>query len=66
MMHGVHQLFARLEALPYTSVARVHITALDISATDIRRRIRPHEPVRYLLPEAVQDAVLESGAYETT
>ena len=49
-----------------TSVARVHITALDISATDIRRRIRTHEPVRYLLPEAVQDAVLESGAYETT
>ena len=49
-----------------TSVARVHITALDVSATDIRRRIRTHEPVRYLLPAAVHDAVIESGAYETT
>jgi nicotinate-nucleotide adenylyltransferase len=48
-----------------TRIARVHITALDISATDIRRRIRTHEPVRYLLPEAVHDAVLASGAYET-
>ena len=49
-----------------TSVARVHITALDVSATDIRRRIRTHEPVRYLLPEAAHDAVIASGAYETT
>ena len=49
-----------------TRVARVAITALDISATDIRRRIRTYESVRYLLPEAVHDAVLESGAYETT
>jgi nicotinate-nucleotide adenylyltransferase len=49
-----------------TTVARVHITALDVSATDIRRRIRTHESVRYLLPEAVHDAVIASGAYETT
>jgi nicotinate-nucleotide adenylyltransferase len=48
-----------------TRIARVPITALDISATDIRRRIRTHEPVRYLLPDAVHDAVLASGAYET-
>jgi nicotinate-nucleotide adenylyltransferase len=48
-----------------TSVARAHITALDVSATDIRRRIRTHQSVRYLLPEAVHDAVLASGAYET-
>jgi nicotinate-nucleotide adenylyltransferase len=49
-----------------TSLARVHITALDVSATDIRRRIRTHESVRYLLPEAAHDAVIASGAYETT
>jgi nicotinate-nucleotide adenylyltransferase len=49
-----------------TRVARVPITALDVSATDIRRRIRTHEPVRYLLPEEVHDAVIASGAYETT
>jgi len=49
-----------------TRLSRVHITALDISATDIRRRIRTHESVRYLLPEAVHDDVIASGAYETT
>jgi len=49
-----------------TNIARVPITALDVSATDIRRRIRTHEPVRYLLPEAVHDAVIASGVYETT
>jgi nicotinate-nucleotide adenylyltransferase len=47
-------------------VARVSIDALDISASDVRRRIRTRESVRYLLPEAVHDAVLESGAYPTT
>jgi nicotinate-nucleotide adenylyltransferase len=48
-----------------TSLARVGIDALDISATDIRRRIGAGESVRYLLPEAVHDAVLASRAYET-
>jgi len=48
-----------------TSCARIRITALDVSATDIRRRIRARESVRYLLPEGVHDAVIESGVYET-
>jgi len=49
-----------------TSLARVRIRALDVSATEIRRRIRTHESVRYLLPEAVHDDVIASGAYEAT
>jgi nicotinate-nucleotide adenylyltransferase len=49
-----------------TRVLRVPIDALDVSATDIRRRIRARESVRYLLPEAVHDAVLASGAYAAT
>lgn len=49
-----------------TSLARVRIRALDVSATEIRRRIRTHESVRYLLPEAVHDDVIASGAYEGT
>ncbi|MBM4383653.1 MAG: nicotinate (nicotinamide) nucleotide adenylyltransferase [Deltaproteobacteria bacterium] len=47
-----------------TSLARVLIDALDISATDIRRRIGAGESVRYLLPDTIHDAVLASGAYE--
>ena len=46
-----------------TTVARVAIAALDVSATEIRRRIRAARSVRYLLPEAVHDAILASGAY---
>jgi nicotinate-nucleotide adenylyltransferase len=49
-----------------TRLARVAIDALDVSATDIRRRIRAGESVRYLLPDAVHDAVLASGAYRAT
>jgi nicotinate-nucleotide adenylyltransferase len=47
-----------------TRIARVRIRALDVSATEIRRRIRSRESVRYLLPEAVHDDVIASGAYE--
>jgi nicotinate-nucleotide adenylyltransferase len=46
-----------------TSLARVAIDALDVSATEIRRRLRAGESVRYLLPDAVHDAVIASGAY---
>jgi nicotinate-nucleotide adenylyltransferase len=49
-----------------TTISRVYVDALDISATEIRRRIRTHESVRYLLPEAIHDAVIASGAYEST
>ena len=41
----------------------VEIAALDVSASDIRRRLREGRSVRYLLPEAVHAALLESGIY---
>ncbi len=41
----------------------VEITALDVSASDIRRRLREGRSVRYLLPESVRTLVIESGAY---
>jgi nicotinate-nucleotide adenylyltransferase len=47
-----------------TWVRLVEISALDISASDIRGRIRAGASVRYLLPEPVRQAVLESGVYE--
>lgn len=46
-----------------TWIRLVEITALDISASDVRRRLREGRSVRYLLPEAVRCAVEESGAY---
>jgi nicotinate-nucleotide adenylyltransferase len=46
-----------------TSIRLVEITALDISASAIRSRIRAGRSVRYLLPESVHDAVHASGCY---
>ena len=49
----------------HTWVRLVEITALDISATDVRARLRAGLSVRYLVPEPVREAILESGVYTT-
>lgn len=46
-----------------TRLTLLPITELDISASDIRARIREGRSVRYLLPEPVRAAVEESGCY---
>lgn len=46
-----------------TWVRLVEIPALDVSASDIRARLREGRSVRYLLPGAIRRAVLESGVY---
>lgn len=44
----------------------VEIAGFDVSASDLRARLRDGRSVRYLLPESIRDAVLESGVYGTT
>lgn len=39
------------------------ISALDVSATDLRRRLREGQSVRYLIPEAARDAVRACETY---
>jgi len=46
-----------------TRIHRVAITALDISASDLRERLRAGRSTRYLLPEAVRKAVADSGCF---
>jgi nicotinate-nucleotide adenylyltransferase len=46
-----------------TWVRRVEIAALDISASDIRARLRCGRSVRYLLPETIWEEVLRSRVY---
>jgi len=46
-----------------TWIRLVEITALAVSASDIRARLREGRSVRYLMPEAVREAVLASGCY---
>ncbi len=46
-----------------TWVRLLEISSLDVSASEIRARLREGRSVRYLLPEEVRTAVTESGAY---
>lgn len=46
-----------------TWIRLIEITALDVSASAIRGAIRAGRSVRYLLPETIHDAVLDSGCY---
>jgi len=46
-----------------TWVRLLEIAGLEVSASDLRARLRTGRSVRYLLPERVREAVLESGVY---
>lgn len=46
-----------------TRLRLVPITAVDVSATDIRARVRAGRSIRYLVPEPVREAIEASGAY---
>jgi nicotinate-nucleotide adenylyltransferase len=44
-------------------VERVASPGLDISSTDVRRRVREGRSVRYLVPDAVADYIAKRGLY---
>jgi nicotinate-nucleotide adenylyltransferase len=48
-----------------TWIRLLEIPGLDVSASEIRARVRSGRSVRYLLPEPVRKAVLDSGVYAT-
>lgn len=47
-------------------VRSLHVTRLDISATDIRRRVAAGRPIRYLVPDAVQAIIRRESLYTGT
>jgi len=49
-----------------TRIQFLTVTALDISASDIRRRLRHGQSVRYLLPSAVERYATREGLYQSS
>jgi nicotinate-nucleotide adenylyltransferase len=41
----------------------VSVPRMDVSSTEVRRRVGAGEPVRYLVPDAVEAVVREGGLY---
>lgn len=60
-LHRLQELSSGNPALPV--IHRLEIPALDISATDIRKRVGRGAPIRYQLPDAVADYIHKSGLY---
>lgn len=50
--------------LPYAAVA-VPVTRVDVSSTEVRRRIAAGQTVRYLVPDAVRETIARLGLYRT-
>ncbi len=46
-----------------TWIRVLEVAGLDVSASDLRARLRAGRSVRYLLPERVREAVLQRGVY---
>jgi nicotinate-nucleotide adenylyltransferase len=51
------------------AAGRIHLLsgpALDVSATDIRRRVAAGRAIKYLVPQAVEEMILATGLYRRT
>ena len=51
-----------VEALEQGDV-RIQVTRIDISATQIRTRVAAGQPIRYMVPAAVESFIFEHGLY---
>ena len=44
-------------------IERQQVTQLDISATDVRRRVSNGQTIRFLLPDSVREYILKQRLY---
>jgi nicotinate-nucleotide adenylyltransferase len=44
-------------------VTLLDLPPLDVSSTDLRRRVAARRPIRYLVPQRIEQYVLETGLY---
>jgi nicotinate-nucleotide adenylyltransferase len=50
---------------PEINIFGMEVPALDISSTEIRKRVREGKTIKYMLPDNVMDFITEQGLYQS-
>ncbi len=58
-----HKFLASLRSDQRERIHRLEIPALAISSSDLRRRVRDGDPIKYLLPESVEGYIFKRVLY---
>jgi nicotinate-nucleotide adenylyltransferase len=67
--YRLFELMEKLDGLPpdmKKNISYMEVPALAISSTDIRQRMRDGRPIKYLLPEPVEDYVKKNDLYRVS
>ena len=62
-LKGLSNKFGTITKTLCGRIYTIEVPALAISSTDIRGRVTANKPIKYLVPEAVEQYVLKNGMY---
>ncbi len=62
-MHKFKNMVDELERVHRSNIHMIEVPALAISSTEIRKRVRDGITIKYLLPEKVEEYILDRGMY---